>query len=388
MADSPALPLELHQEILRWLPVKSLMRFKCISVTWHSIIKDPSLALVYRAGSRGLLVVEHPEPEEGTNEKTVFTFVNLNFEGYGPRTYLLRRSTVDHSKFGGDWEQMQTTMVVNGLVCFYGVKRLCLYNIATRESLEVVPVQCQVNPPNENFFAYFLGFDPVNKLYKLLLLFISKEAQTAQSRRNWKILTIGVDSSWRDICLPPMDASNNPLNKSTRLRYLDGVLYWLNGSNANHPMVAFDFFQEKFQLIPLPNPEGCPRKYNLLSFGPIAIAVMSESPESNERVIVRYNNNRRKSGELAKGNWGDEEKYVIPSEEVCLQGILPSEKLILSHYFESPAYIYLFDPVKRESKEIVLWNNPFLFPQQSNPVNYYEENIISLRSLTSISGPQ
>ncbi|CAI9114054.1 OLC1v1014673C1 [Oldenlandia corymbosa var. corymbosa] len=56
--DSEVLPEQLQWEILKLLPVKSLMRFKGVSVTWYSIINDPAFAKVYGGGSRGLLSYE------------------------------------------------------------------------------------------------------------------------------------------------------------------------------------------------------------------------------------------------------------------------------------------------------------------------------------------
>ncbi|CAI9109968.1 OLC1v1009917C1 [Oldenlandia corymbosa var. corymbosa] len=205
---------------------------------------------------------------------------------------------------------------------------------------------------------------------------------------HWQIFTIGLDSSWRHIRSSPFNSYKYYLPFSSiyaGCRISDGVLYWKDPRYPHDaPIMAFDFVQEKFRRIPLPDTQGNGTKYDLLNFGPVA--VVSVSPESNEMVVVHYNCSRRSSGELAEGNWGDEEIYVMPSQGFRLEGILPCGKLLLCHEKDrSPACIYLFDPIKGESKEIVMQKNPFLSPLHLNGVNYYvEENIISLRSLGCI----
>lgn len=52
------IPDELIWEILTRLPVKSLMRFKCVSRSWLSMITDPSFAMADRGGIGSILVCE------------------------------------------------------------------------------------------------------------------------------------------------------------------------------------------------------------------------------------------------------------------------------------------------------------------------------------------
>lgn len=50
------IPNDLIEEIVKLLPVKSLMRFKCVSKNWLSIITDPSFTSAYPGGFRGPIV--------------------------------------------------------------------------------------------------------------------------------------------------------------------------------------------------------------------------------------------------------------------------------------------------------------------------------------------
>ncbi|CAI9105754.1 OLC1v1004755C1, partial [Oldenlandia corymbosa var. corymbosa] len=48
--------MEVFWEILMCLPVKFLMRFKCVCKLWLSMILNPSFARIYRGGFKGLLL--------------------------------------------------------------------------------------------------------------------------------------------------------------------------------------------------------------------------------------------------------------------------------------------------------------------------------------------
>ncbi|PRQ34716.1 putative F-box domain-containing protein [Rosa chinensis] len=51
MADEPTelpnLPMEIIREILTWLPVKPLCRFRCVSKSWNSLTFDPKFVKMH-----------------------------------------------------------------------------------------------------------------------------------------------------------------------------------------------------------------------------------------------------------------------------------------------------------------------------------------------------
>ncbi|KAL4328077.1 hypothetical protein HN51_035342 [Arachis hypogaea] len=46
-AEAKVLPLELVEKILLWLPVKSLIRFRCVSKKWLSLVSDSRFAKLH-----------------------------------------------------------------------------------------------------------------------------------------------------------------------------------------------------------------------------------------------------------------------------------------------------------------------------------------------------
>ncbi|CAI9114241.1 OLC1v1014913C1 [Oldenlandia corymbosa var. corymbosa] len=117
----------------------------------------------------------------------------------------------------------------------------------------------------------------------------------------------------------------------------------------------------------------------------------TESNELRQKSVVLYNY-RRDSGQAI---WVKEESLVLPpqpqasSKSLYFDGILPNGKLLTS---VSDSF-YLFDPQKKENQKIWIKKDESfdkLFGCQGSFWSlflrqYYEENIISLRCLTSTS---
>ncbi|BAU01233.1 hypothetical protein VIGAN_11042400 [Vigna angularis var. angularis] len=64
MAISSArkLPDDLIPEILSWLPVKNLMRLRCVSMTWNSLIMNPYFVKLYlKKSSRNPQILFHED---------------------------------------------------------------------------------------------------------------------------------------------------------------------------------------------------------------------------------------------------------------------------------------------------------------------------------------
>ncbi|XP_027082784.1 putative F-box protein At1g32420 [Coffea arabica] len=364
-------PDEMMREILLWLPVKSLMRFKCVSKLWLSIILDPSFARAYRRGFRGLILSD-PYFERLAPTKDFF-YVSLD------GGQISHHLAVEHD--GG--RSLGYTEIVNGLVCFYYGNYSCLYNVATRESMEL--------PRSEyghSSATYHLGFDPVDKLYKLLKIcpVYSDDDYDGEDLREatWlcnldysEILTIGTDASWRRIAPAPREIVE-------RAVCLDGALYWLENRIKNVGgfdgfLIAFHLAQEKFEFVPTP---GRRLPYRLPYFGTRLSAITSYPQDG---VIYSHGD----------GGWRVEHRFDMPQEpdhEFCAVGILPDGKVVIYEstgllYF--PAPFYLYDQVEKKLTRIVICRSPssssleqrskLLFRDDiCGYLSYYEENIIPL----------
>ncbi|CAI9088994.1 OLC1v1023471C1 [Oldenlandia corymbosa var. corymbosa] len=366
MEESPFIPREMLLKILPPLPVKSLMRFKCVSKFWLSVITDPSLAEMHRGGSQGVLLCEpfFPRPYE----KAVLYFLPLDNDDGHRSTQIRHYSNVDHRSVDPvdrpKDEGRRMTNVVNGLVCFYRGKNSWLYNIATREIMKLPVSTYEAWNGSGDVGIYHLCFDPVLKSYKLLNLCLNRDRRLSIDAK-CEILTIGSNMSWRDVNLCGFRGKTGPRRWSES----SGVLYWR--INVDHGdggdkrrLLVFDVAQEKFQLIPLQTrPESWRRNYYYLPyFGP-TMALMSKFHDEHglrHGSFVLCNIRRNPGAEELEFVWGDEEEFVLPSQVLFLQpdGILPNGKVLISNFKDFPASFYLYDPMKKETKEIEMEIDP------------------------------
>ncbi|CAI9087714.1 OLC1v1021859C1 [Oldenlandia corymbosa var. corymbosa] len=342
-SDSWEIPAELVWEILIWLPVKSLMRFKSVCKAWLSIILDPSFAKAHLCGFQGLLFIDpyHSAP------KHCFFYVNLDNHPSELRYHL----TMDH----GD-KRMGRTNVVNGLVCFFYHSYSYLCNIATHEIMQL---------PSS-----------------------TAELRARARKLGCEILSIGLDASWR-----PVDAPSKKRIDDDSVCY-NGVLYWMESNMGKEKdyLVAFDLAREKFQIIP-PPPEEEDRPFSVARFGPsLTLTSWVGDGWDWQGFIFRCCNDGigRDSGWV----WTNEREFEVSlmcgykSYDPCFRGVLPNGKALITDLRSgksTPSPFYLFDPPKGEYEIIPVHattESASLFNNEAD-VLYYKENIISLRSLIS-----
>lgn len=92
-------------------------------------------------------------------------------------------------------------------------------------------------------FIYHLGFDPVERLFKLLKIpiysFGDDDTVFTYNLKSY-IFTVGVDSQWREID-PAL------VQITTASVWFGGELYWLNES-ASNLLISFYVKNEKFDI--------------------------------------------------------------------------------------------------------------------------------------------
>ncbi|CAI9105749.1 OLC1v1004750C1 [Oldenlandia corymbosa var. corymbosa] len=323
---------DLIWEILIFLPVKSLMRFKCVCKLWLSMIQNPFFVRAYRGGFKGLLLSNLSHILSSSNDTSIEFFYLNYLEGDVPTNIIHHYSIPTEGK-------IKPTKLVNGLICLYSGENSWMYNVATREKMSL---------PDSGYDyeeVYHLGFDPSNRVYKLL--------KTGFCR----ILTIGVDSSWRSI----IDLA---------------------------PMVASDL--------------------RLLLFGPnVELAKWECLPDSGQVRMQFFNHhigNGKPAGKvsLSGGTWREHEVNP-PIEEGPREmaeffnlnplGILPDGKVTflddIAHFWQFPVPFYLYDKTKRELQKRFISDCPSSPIAQKRIVEvtedvvlwYYEENILPLSCL-------
>ncbi|XP_074270632.1 putative F-box protein At3g52320 [Silene latifolia] len=268
-ASIPHIPDEIQIEILSWLPFKSLSRCKCVSKHWndtltiqaflvkHSRSYDKHSKLAFVAcstiWSEGSII--SIKINDDNARKTTDSWINGHDEYF---TDLPTKNDIFMSN------------ICNDLICLFdpNTTRASLLNIKTRDFICLPAITIKSVDPFK--FWYALGFDPVNKVFKVLSIIYESTRKCAKKAA---ILTVG-SKYWNPIdykSLPSSVTKKLPMCSSTNNLCFDGVIYWVREKIIKAVKVltvaAFDLNREasrQFELVRIPV-SGRPFKYYLTS---------------------------------------------------------------------------------------------------------------------------
>ncbi|KAI3840234.1 hypothetical protein MKW92_032636 [Papaver armeniacum] len=265
--------------ILSRLPVKSLMRFKCVSKDWRYIIQDDNyFSNLFHDQSklRPCLLVVVRLPWELPKHLWGATYIlrrvrqaNLltgDLCGKAGRTAAEGGAQVIHNISNAMSEKYDDILEpVNGMMCFTDTTRdfgVRIYNLGTRELTPWLGVAFKIKEGSRLNYrpCYQLGFDPATKEHKVICLWKKRLGDSQSPYLACQVLTVG-DNAWRNIeGIPQYDLEDNSLyNGNGGSVYVKGFVYWItdelkfpNHGSEQNVIVAFDVGSEKFRKIALP----------------------------------------------------------------------------------------------------------------------------------------
>ncbi|KAM7460951.1 hypothetical protein LguiA_029072 [Lonicera macranthoides] len=239
-SSSPILPEEIIFQILKELPVKTLVRFRAVSKLWCSIIDDPFFVDSHRTRSHtrngGIRIL--CQYKENFSLKIYTT----DPQGGSPVPFL----TLPDGILGCHYHYTVTDLQsVNGLVC----RQNCIWNPSTRQSIDLPPKSIDANGERCYVFqSNLLGFDSVTKQYKVVNKCHTVLGQILHAE--FRILTLGRDLYWRNLDSVPEKLS---FRTGFGVCCVDDVLFCSGWVDSNEVIVAFEVGPEKFRVILLPN---------------------------------------------------------------------------------------------------------------------------------------
>ncbi|KAG5594098.1 hypothetical protein H5410_035330 [Solanum commersonii] len=222
--------VDVATDILGRLPVRSLLRFKCVSKLWMTLISDPYFKMKH---------------------------LNNTWNDKIPKKLLLTNATLILTRFPCIVEQVQKLdcpsnnkslchtlyCCCDGLVLMgifdYPDKylQLLLLNPSTREST-LLPFPKILSKDN---CTWGLGFDSTSDDYKILKI-------DDKSRSEILALKTG---SWRLTNKHPIDV--RPMLTSTdSLAFVHGAFHWLISSLTKYYVMSFSISDKVYRDIPLP----------------------------------------------------------------------------------------------------------------------------------------
>ncbi|CAA3014204.1 F-box kelch-repeat At3g23880-like [Olea europaea subsp. europaea] len=235
------IPEAMIINILLRLPVKTLLRFKCVCKSWCSIITSCSfiyehldMALADSRKARLLVMQYYPE----TSDFFLFTKDQL--------------TTPTHFKIPTKSSYCDFTIMgpCHGLFCLFNDvnSELCLWNPATRE-IKYIPES--PFPPPEKYHGdedaeFGFGFDWKTRDYKVVKLLRDHYDDREHRNNVYQVEIYSLSTnSWRKI---DVNVPAHSLVRNYAMAYMNGTYYWWAGTF----ILCFDMSNEQFETIQLP----------------------------------------------------------------------------------------------------------------------------------------
>ncbi|KAK1426194.1 hypothetical protein QVD17_14863 [Tagetes erecta] len=266
-------PIEIQMEIMKQLPVKSLIQFRSVSKTWKSVIDSSDFIAAHHHHTHHHRLLVYCDRRFDDDPKYVSFADNHSFPQH--KVSVTIPLMVDKLKY----RRYIIFGSSRGLFCFYGflpnkraggsIPIAVIWNPCIRR---VIPVLVPKAPSNK-FISYILGFavcpvtnDP--KIIKIRYIYSTDGLERVShipSQVEVFTLSTGV---WRSIY-------NNLPPKSVLLyKYsvdVDGFLYWhasdrtiMDGAYIRiNVIISFDLTSEEFSQVNLPHSLARIRYYNL-----------------------------------------------------------------------------------------------------------------------------
>lgn len=232
-------------DILSRLPVRSLLRFKCASKFWKSLISEP-----------------HFKTKHWNHAKNNKKFQKLLIGRMFPTAYDKRVGTISYY-----CSSLSSAQLVEGvqklgcpsndkpcgyimLCCCDGLSLLwshgdhLLWNLSTNESVVLPNLKF---PPVPYTSTYGLGYDSISDDYKILTI----DYTGYGSKLPNKIFALKI-GSWRKIDNHPRGFRNSVSGRDS-LIFFHGAFHWVNiDILSKYFMVSFNMSNEAYREIPLP----------------------------------------------------------------------------------------------------------------------------------------
>ncbi|PIA59855.1 hypothetical protein AQUCO_00400613v1 [Aquilegia coerulea] len=258
--DNDIVPVDIVFQILLWLPVVSLVRFKSVCKSWYSLIQSSRFVSQHKdkdkdkdKSSNDNLVVMLPGAGRSINFKVLYscnkyqTYENLDLPEYFKNKDLDIR-----------WSNM---ICCDGIICLLHFQwDVSLWNPATKQ-FRILPRSPLPLPQiaHGHFMFIGFGFDVKTNDYKVIRFAFYASGSSKSGYNQIEVYSLN-NNSWKtlDFVLPINFVISDP-----KMPYHNGgrrgqIYCWMgsgydqSGTGTIH-ILTFDFSKEIFGTIPLPS---------------------------------------------------------------------------------------------------------------------------------------
>ncbi|KAL4599308.1 hypothetical protein ACB092_11G117900 [Castanea dentata] len=274
------LPDDIMFQIVERLPVKSLLRFRCVCKSWKSYINDPKFI--------STRYINNHDDDDGY---VIHMEKNVNFNSPGKSevcTVACDRTfeSISELRIPFSFESGVAFFVgsCNGLLCLWNLDAdLCLWNPSIRK-FKRLP-SCTDLKPHRRVTLGFAYDSQIND-YKVVRIWFDYHKPVIKvytlSLDSWEIVELGIPWSPNVVYYQINSDMPSPVS---------GNLHWMlirierrgegQGMRKTRMILSFDVNSEKFNELPLPDVERGSFKEQkcLTSFkGKLALSILGEQP--------------------------------------------------------------------------------------------------------------
>ncbi|GAB4841041.1 hypothetical protein Ancab_021787 [Ancistrocladus abbreviatus] len=262
--STPFLPYHMMEQILVWLPIKSLLRFTAVCREWYSLISIDShfqtATLHHHQQSSQRLLIAWTQPISRVGEPcTVMT--TFNYESRQTGAYCPVLDHLPCYNWGNypfvHWKRLQFLGSCNGLVAMYsGDGKFCLWNPLTRKYKLITCARGKhMSSSSRAFYTAGLCYDVSSDEYKVVYMGLDRDIHVQSFKTGESKL---VKCSFHPSAL---------LLTTVSMAIVNGAPHWVAtivdhvhdpvGSPMCRTVLYFDQRTEEFLEMPLPNIHGC-----------------------------------------------------------------------------------------------------------------------------------
>ncbi|CAA7029011.1 unnamed protein product [Microthlaspi erraticum] len=350
------LPFDLVLEILKRLPAKSLMRFKCVSKEWSSVISGPYFTKLFLTAT-------------GQQAPRLFLcLVERDVENL-----LLSSSTSPPDK---NWFVVSQDLTIpklpslyffnglHGLICFtISSTEACVYNPTTGQLLKLPSIN-NSNMPQMVTTRYFIGHDPVSDQYKILCTIASFSGDLENMKSEHWVLLLGAGGSWKKVESYDLHHAPGTIGRSINGPVVH-YLAWLDFHTC--AVVSFDIRSEVLTTVPVPQPQEAERSSATMKAGLVEycgkIAVFDNSLIDKGSVDIWV------LEDAGKMEWSNKTLFLRPRQRhlvddflLVVKGTTRDGKVILAPcMMRSRFYILFYDMHSNDLTKIQIKGVPKLW---------------------------
>ncbi|XP_058784940.1 F-box/kelch-repeat protein At3g23880-like [Vicia villosa] len=250
MHSLPTLPFDLITEILSRLPVKLLLRFRCVCKSWNSLISDHKFARKHfnLSTTPNLHVITPYDPSQRRYVlrsyplQSLFTDLTTNFTQLG-------------FPFNSPFEHFFHYIVgsCDGILCLADFHNtfVVLWNPSIRKFKELPLFE---KPQVAGSAKFGFGYDHLSHSYKVVVLYNSYRCDIIEDTIKIKIYNSRTNS-WRSFQKLPFTTEFGPDQSGV---HVSGTINWLASTKWRPPLfiLSFDLGKDSYQKIFPPEFDG------------------------------------------------------------------------------------------------------------------------------------